>query len=93
MHRYDALLYGGNKESIYLSTNHQHVAVKRLYVHQTRATRKHIFRGQLPGGGGGGGGGVTLFFSYIRRLGSFFFFLEAGGGVQNAMLTKNISQI
>ena len=26
-------------------TNHQHVAVKRLYVHKTRATRKLIFRG------------------------------------------------
>ena len=28
-------------------TNHKHVAVKRLYVHKTRATRKHIiiFRG------------------------------------------------
>ena len=38
---------------------------------------------------------VFRFISYIRMLGSFFFFFffGGGGGVQNAMLTKNISQI
>ena len=54
---------------------------------------KTYLQGSAPRGGGGGGG-CALFFSYIRRLRSFFFlFFGGGGGVQNAMLTKNISQI
>ena len=58
---------------------------------------KTYLQGSAPRGGGGEvlcffhtyvGSGLFFFFFFF-----FFFFGGGGGGVQNAMLTKNISQI
>ena len=54
---------------------------------------KTYLQGSAPRGGGGGGGILWYFHTYVGSGHFFFGGWGGGGGVQNAMLTKNISQI